>query len=83
MPQLGHTLDNQLILPDICPKNIARVRNCSDITIWNSLFGLLVDLSFCLFCLFKVAVTELNCCDWSNELNGNDPSLWSKCDPLQ
>ena len=30
-------------------KNIARVRNCPDITIWNSLFGLLVHWSFCLF----------------------------------
>ena len=33
-------------------KNIARVQNCPDITILNSLFGILVFLSCCIFCLF-------------------------------
>ena len=33
-------------------KNITRVRNCPDITILNSLFGILVFLSCCIFCLF-------------------------------
>ena len=32
-------------------ENIARVQNCPDVTIFNSLFGL-CQLSFCLFCLF-------------------------------